>query len=677
MAKEIKQRTYAQKFRKQWLQDDMCKDWIAEVPTDERSVLCKYCKTTFRAKYYDIKDHAKSKKHQVNSAPFSSSRQAKISFPKVEKSRDVARAEAHLALFVAKHCAISSCDHLVDVVKKCFSDKTSEVAKLAMHRTKCTAILKHVLMPHFVSKLKEDIGDRKYSILLDESTDIAVHKYLGLAIHYFSEHSQTLVSTFLHLAPLQECDASGIVDALKTSLHAYRLDLQNMIGIGTDNASVMVGINNGVYKQLKEEVPSLVHIRCVCHSVQLAVSHASSATLPRNLEFLVSETYNWFARSSTRQVAYKDLFKLINDGHEPLKIVQACQTRWLSIASAVQRLCDQWLELKTHFSLTKTSEKCYNSEMLHAMYSDDFNYAYMLFLKSVLSEVQRVNKAFESNNRDPSKLLDDLTLLIESLVNRVILPTNQHRIDPFTCNLNEYVAPKVYLGYETEKLLSDLPKHASANLEGNLQERCKEFLLTLITELRHRLPDNVRVLRTMSLFSVGNTLRVVKNSIAPLLEVLNVSAEDITKIELQWSNITLVKWFETKDTVKFWAEVSSYKDASNKNPYHELSSVALTVLSLPHSNAEIERVFSQMNIIKTKLRNKMQTDTTNALLHIRYGLKRMSQTCVSYDLPNDVLDLVASSQKYSQSSAANEPSTSSASAEEQDDEVLSVIFQDM
>lgn len=136
-----------------------------------------------------------------------------------------------------------------------------------------------------------------------------------------------------------------------------------------------------------------------------------------------------------------------------------------------------------------------------------------------------MNKVFEFNIRDPSKLLDDLTLLIESLVNRVILPSNQHRIDPFTCSLDEYVAPKVNLGYETEKLLSDLPKHESANLEGNLQERCKYFLLTLITELRHRLPDNVRVLRTMSLFSVGNTLRVVKNSIAPLLELLNVSAE--------------------------------------------------------------------------------------------------------------------------------------------------------
>lgn len=31
------------------------------------------------------------------------------------------------------------------------------------------------------------------------------------------------------------------------------LKLQNMVGLGTDNASVMVGINNGVHQILKEE----------------------------------------------------------------------------------------------------------------------------------------------------------------------------------------------------------------------------------------------------------------------------------------------------------------------------------------------------------------------------------------------------------------------------------------
>lgn len=100
-------------------------------------------------------------------------------------------------------------------------------------------------------------------------------------------------------------------------------------------------------------MPNLVLIRSVCHSLQLAVSAATVETLPRNLEFLVSETYNWLARSSSRQVAYKQLYKVINDDHNPLKIVQACQTRWLSIATAVERIYTQWLELKTHFDIVR------------------------------------------------------------------------------------------------------------------------------------------------------------------------------------------------------------------------------------------------------------------------------------------------------------------------------------
>lgn len=42
----------------------------------------------------------------------------------------------------------------------------------------------------------------------------------------------------------------------------------------------------------------------------------------------------------------------------PLKLVRACDTRWLSIESAVKRIENQWLELKTHFEIAATTESC-------------------------------------------------------------------------------------------------------------------------------------------------------------------------------------------------------------------------------------------------------------------------------------------------------------------------------
>jgi len=52
-------------------------------------------------------------------------------------------------------------------------------------------------------------------------------------------------------------------------------------------------------------------------------------------------------------------------------------------------------------------------------------------------------------------------------------------------------------------------------------------------------------------------------------------------------------------------------------PYKEIALFALKCLTLPISNAIIERIFSFMAAIKTKQRNKMQLQILDALLRLR------------------------------------------------------------
>lgn len=96
---------------------------------------------------------------------------------------------------------------------------------------------------------------------------------------------------------------------------------------------------------------------------------------------------------------------------------------------------------------------------------------------------------------------------------------------------------------------------------------------------------------------------------------------EICKIESQWSSIHLLKWNELNDTIKFWTEAHNYRDACRSNPFEELSNFVLQILMIPHSNADVERVFSNMNIVKSKLRNKMQLPMLTAILRIRSALK--------------------------------------------------------
>lgn len=464
---------------------------------------------------------------------------------------------------------------------------------------------------------------------------------------YFDQSEGQIVSTYLALVEMEACDSESITEAVTSTLKNKGLDVKNMVGLGSDNASVMVGINNGVYKKILTEVPTLIHIPCVCHSLQLAVSAAASETLPRNIEFLIKETYNWFAHSTLRQAQYRNLYKAINDNHNPLKIVKSCDTRWLSIETAVGRILKQWVELKTLFSIVRQKDKCYSAEILFEMYSDNNNLAYLTFLHPILFEIQLVNKSFESNNADPCKLLSDLTLLVRSVAKRFVNPYS--REDPLTTNMDSYVIPQMVFSNEFEVLI----KNTNKIDQEVLKDRCLQFLKVLLKQFQQRLPKNIHILEKVSLVSVKNALKVVKEPLTPLMEIFKYDVKDMDKVNHQWNNLTNIKWIEHVNTTKFWKEVNDYVDASGNNPFKDLCQLSKRILVLPWSNADVERLFSQMNIVKTKLRNHMGPKLLDAILTIRSGLKRNKVCCADYKLPEDVLKNISNSSYYPTTTTIN------------------------
>lgn len=64
--------------------------------------------------------------------------------------------------------------------------------------------------------------------------------------------------------------------------------------------------------------------------------------------------------------------------------------------------------------------------------------------------------------------------------------------------------------------------------------------------------------------------------------------------------------------------------------FANLSKFVLDFISLPHSNADSERVFSQVNLIKTKSPNKMGVSTVNAVVLAKQRLKSKGD-CSTYE----------------------------------------------
>ncbi|KAH9370100.1 hypothetical protein HPB48_011267 [Haemaphysalis longicornis] len=105
----------------------------------------------------------------------------------------------------------------------------------------------------------------------------------------------------------------------------------------------------------------------------------------------------------------------------------------------------------------------------------------------------------------------------------------------------------------------------------------------------------------------------------------------------------------------FWCEVPSYEDACGENLFAELARFAMSMLVLPYSNAEVERTFSQLNIVKSKLRDKLKPETTNAILVVRAGLKRHQKRCFDYELSAAVLSAIGTPATYVQPSHLSGP----------------------
>lgn len=172
---------YFQKYRKEWESNPEFKGWLKPFIGDDTRAYCMYCKTDFYAKLCDIKKHKTTQKHTQKAKPYSST-QSKL--PLISKNINSAtKAEATMALAIAEHCSLLACDHIGEACKAAFSDSTA-ATHFKMHRTKCTEMINGVLAPYFLKKLVADVGDHSFSLLLDESTDVSVSKYLGVVIRY-------------------------------------------------------------------------------------------------------------------------------------------------------------------------------------------------------------------------------------------------------------------------------------------------------------------------------------------------------------------------------------------------------------------------------------------------------------------------------------------------------------
>lgn len=430
-------------------------------------------------------------------------------------------------------------------------------------------------------------------------------------------------------------DCQTIFAQLKGNFECKNIPMENVVGFSTDTTNVMAGANNSLYVLMRKEIPNLVYVKCTCHMLHLCSSYAC-LKLPRSLEDLIRDVSAHFHRSSQRQSgleAYQEYF-----GVEIHKILKRSGTRWLSLKDCVNRLIEQFEVLKEYFKAESLKDHSKTTTQIYETLTNNYTLAYLEFLSYVTQLTNDLNVMFQSRSPLLYKLKDEIESLLKSIcMNYMDIKYVRECSDIFQINhfdQTKFVPlTQVYLGVTASEVVSQF-SDASEKEDLNLfYKTCLDFYVELVTQIKQRFVFSDSVYRILDIIKPKSVMNFEVRSLIGLnvfkrfSQVVKTSEgkEDWRQInpsaaEEEWRSLALLdykKEFGFDDNIgahEFWQKIFNRKNAANIPLTPNVNKLIKLLLILPFSNADVERVFSDLNLTKTPLRNLLSTETIKSLM---------------------------------------------------------------
>jgi len=311
---KLKKRVQTKLFCQEWLQVEEYKHWLRNVISDPTKFKCIAYNSILTCGKSELTKHNLGPKHtRKSNVKGLHGCMSMTSFIKSNEQSENSKKEiiniktAEIKLFsffATNNIAFQTVDLLVPVLKQILPD-SKIVEKVQLHRKKYTSIVKNIIAPVETYDTVSIIKNCHFSTLVDESTDISMHKFLCILVRYVQPDSGVVHTRLLELLPVNatDCRASKLYEEFKQCFASKNISLSNLISVASDGANVMVGKHNSFFTHLKRDNPDLILMQCICHSAPLAASKASQQ-LPRSPEDLIIETFQHISLVAQKELPY-------------------------------------------------------------------------------------------------------------------------------------------------------------------------------------------------------------------------------------------------------------------------------------------------------------------------------------------------------------------------------------
>ena len=252
-----------------------------------------------------------------------------------------------------------------------------------------------------------------YSILADESTDIATIEELSICFRWV-DSSGSPVEHFLGLVSLSACDAASIFTALKAFLADSDIDAGKLRGQGYDGAATFSGTKNGVQMRIRTLAPRALFVHCRAHVLQLCcVSAARCVPSLKKVFATLMSVWKMFHYSPKKFSALKEMQALVN--HPQLKMIKPSDTRWLAHDRSVKaNRCSMRPLIDTLKHIHEDTGEPEALGMLRTMKTYKF-VATLMMLSYILPVLTCLSRALQAKTADFTLVASQLTYVQHSL----------------------------------------------------------------------------------------------------------------------------------------------------------------------------------------------------------------------------------------------------------------------
>ncbi|KAJ8037837.1 Ketimine reductase mu-crystallin [Holothuria leucospilota] len=531
-------------------------------------------------------------------------------------------------------------DHFTDLVKEMFPD-SNIAAKYGSRQTKTSAIARTLgtdTKGGILSKIKETY----FSLSTDGSSDRGAEEQLyPIVVRYFDKDVNQVLSVLLEIVVTKESSTGeNIFHLLDKAMEDNGVPWKNVICFSADNAAVMMGPQRGVASFVKRENENVFILGCPCHLIHLAAEKGASQ-LPFSPVSLLIPIFCYLAKSKKslnrlleQWVALEQYFNEEAQGEMKRKNIPQVQKPKKSLSAAKDSS-----KSKQNFPGEGKATSIWKN------LSNDYNKLYCIFLTQTRPIFNKVNLELQEDAPKIHVLQEKLQGLLKELMLRFIKPHIVVKASNIAeCNYKDESCHRstddLILGEEVREFLST--GNISSSQRKEFFKSVVKYFITVCDYIVQKFPLRDELLNHAKVANPSKRLEMSFTSVSYFVKRFHIMKDKLDELEIEFAHYQVenipTELLQQKRVDSTWVALSHLKDeSSGEFKYANLSKFMLSILSIAHSNAEDERIFSMVRKNSTEFRPSLATPTLSDFLTHKVYQSATGNHCYQAKLSNNLL----------------------------------------